>query len=318
MSMTALRRQAILRSLTATLLGFTRALVIIGTCYVILYPIIVMLSTSFMDPARDLYDMTVRWVPRNFTVDNFRPVASVMNYGRAFLTTSALSLLVASLNVFSCMLVGYGFARFRFRGSGLLFALVILTLVIPPQTIMIPLYLHFRFFDVLGLARLLGHPEGINLLNTPWPFVLLSSLGMGMRSGLYILVFRQFFKNMNKEIEEAAWVDGAGPFRTFFSVMAPNATPAITTVFLFSFVWQWNDDFYSTIFMEEIATLPRALQSLAPTLKVMMGETMKLDPYYESLLNNAGSLLVIAPLLGLYLVAQKAFVQSVERTGLVG
>lgn len=292
-----------------------RMTVILGISYVILYPVLLMLSSAFMDPI-DIYDITVVWIPKNFTLDNFLPVMEVMNYGRALLNSFTLSGLVAVLHVVSCSLIGYGLARFKFRGRDLVFALVIVTLIIPPQTIMIPLFLHFRFFDPLGLVEALRGRVGI--LDSYWPFVLQSATGMGFKNGLYILIFRQFFRGMPRSLEEAAIIDGAGLGRIFFQVMAPNAVPAMVTVALFSFVWQWNDEYFVSLFLENTEVLPIALNTLAPRIASLAGETNQLDPYYVSMLNNTGSLLVIAPVLIIYIFLQRYFVESVERTGIVG
>jgi multiple sugar transport system permease protein len=294
-----------------------RTLLIIGISYVILYPVFLMFSTAFMDPS-NIYDVTVVWIPRDVTLDNFPPVLQVMDYLQSALNSFLLSFSVSVLHVVTCALIGYGFARYKFPGRSILFALVIVTLVVPPQTIMIPLFLHFRFFDVFGLVELISGEPGVNLLDSFWPFILQSATGMGIRNGLYILIFRQFFRNMPKEIEDAAWVDGAGHFRTFSQVMAPNAVAPIVTVFLFSFVWQWNDYFFASLFLERTSLLPLELDTLAASIGVLSGQGQQLDPYYVSLLNNTGSLLVIAPLLIMYVFLQRYFVESVERTGLVG
>ncbi len=298
------------------LVGLFRASVIIGVSYVILEPVLTMLSQAFMAP-QDLYDTTVIWIPKNFTMRNFIPVVKVMDYLSTFSRSLLLSLLTAIMQVVSCTMIGYGFARFRFPGKNLLFSLVVLTLVIPPQTVMIPLFLHFRFFDILGVSHLITGGS-LNLLDSYWPFLLQAITGNGIKNGLYILIFRQFFMGMSKEIEEAAYVDGAGTFRTFFQMMVPNATPAIVTVFLFSFVWQWNDEFYASLFVQGSSLLPQALQTMALNIETLAGPNVKLDPYYMSLLNNTGALLVIAPPLLLYLITQRYFVESIERTGLVG
>lgn len=297
------------------LVGVFRYVIIIGISYVILYPILQMLSTAFKDPS-DIYDITVVWVPKHFTFDNFGPVLTVMNYGKAFMNSFFLSLLTSVLHVVSCTLIGYGFARFEFKGRDIVFALVIMTLVVPPQTIMIPIFLHFRFFDIFGILKALTGREGI--LDSYWPFILQSATGMGFRNGLYILIFRQYFRGMSRSLEEAAWVEGSGIFSTFYRIMLPNAVPAIVTVFLFSFVWQWNDEYFVSLFLENNEVLPVALSALASRVGSLAGDAQSLDPYYVSLLNNTGSLLVIAPLLILYLFAQKYFVESIERSGLVG
>jgi len=295
--------------------ALVRWLIIAGISYVIVYPVLLMLSMAFMDPA-DIYDMTVVWVPRHFTLDNFRVVVSVMEYLGALANSFLLASVVAVLQVASCLLIGYGFARFRFPGRNALFALVVLTLIVPPQTIMIPIFLYFRFLDVFGILTALRGHAGI--LDSYWPFVLQSATGMGFKNGLYVLIFRQFFRNMPKSLEEAAIIDGAGTFRVFARVMVPNAVPAMVTVLLFSFVWQWNDEYFVSLYLENVQVLPIALNTLAARVAQLVGQTATLDPYYVTLLNSTGSLLMIAPPLVIYGVAQRSFIESIERTGLIG
>jgi multiple sugar transport system permease protein len=260
---------------------------------------------------RDLFDQTVRWIPRHPTLENFRVAFVNMSYGRAFLGSFVLSSSVSLLQLLVCTAVGYGFARFRFPGSGVLFWIAITTLVVPPQMMMLPLYLNFRYFNPLGLL-----PEpGINLMNTYWPFILLSLTGNGLRNGLFIFIMRQFFRGMPRELEDAAYVDGAGALKTFSAVMLPGAIPALVIVFLFSFVWQWNDYFYSGMLMSNSKILPVMLDKLA---MATVGTDVEAHMHYVSLINNAGSLLFMAPLLVLYVFMQRYFVESIERTGLVG
>lgn len=298
-----------------------RGVIVLGICFIIIYPIIVKLSVSFMQE-KDIYDITVRYFPKNFTLDNYRLVWTYMDYPIAFLNSLKLALTTSTLQLISCTLIGYGFARFKFKGKNLFFGLVIATLVIPDQTIMIPLYLHFRYFDIFGLLTIGRELRGINLLDTMWPFVLLSATGMGLKNGLYIFILRQFFRGMPKELEEAAYVDGAGNLRTFGTIMLPSAVPIMVTVFLFSFVWQWNDTFYSTLYLSNLKVLPAALSSLANNISLAnywdLGMRADISPFYFSMINNTGSLLMVVPLVMLYLFAQRYFVQSIERSGIVG
>jgi multiple sugar transport system permease protein len=286
-----------------------RALLIIGICYVILFPLLGKLATSFMAEV-DMFDPTVHWVPRHFTLDNYRTVLDAIDYFGCLRNSFGLATMVAVLQLASCTLVGYGFARFDFRGREFLFALVLLTLIVPPQMIMIPLYLSFRYFDPLGLLP----GNGINLLNSYWPFALTSATAMGMRNGLFIYIMRQYFRGMPAELEEAAYVDGAGALRTFFQVMLPSAVPVMVIVFLFSFVWQWNDDFYSTLFMARGQLLSSTIETL-PLL--ILGDVYRTS-HLASILNNTGMMLTIGPMLILYALLQRHFVESVERSGLVG
>lgn len=296
--------------------SIVRYLLVIGISFVILYPVLFMASNAFKSQA-DMADTSVIWIPKQATWDNLLAAFHVMDYPQAFANSLQLALIVSVLNVLCCTLVGYGFARFAFRGRSLLFALVIATLVIPPHTIMIPQYLHFRFFDLFGIIEAITGRPGVNILDSYWPFILQSLTGMGLKNGLYILIFRQFFRGLPAELEEAALVDGAGTARTFYSVMLPNALPAITTVFLFSFVWQWNDSYFTTLYLQNTNVLPLALGGLSANVGAILGLT-SMNPFMISVLNNAGSLLVIAPLIVLFIASQRAFVEGVERSGLVG
>ncbi len=290
-----------------------RAIVVLGICSVSLMPLFTKLSSAFMTE-RDLYDQTVKWIPRNPTLDNFKLVWRYMKYPEAFKNSFLLALSVSLLQLAACTVVGYGFARFQFRGRNLIFGLVVFTLIVPPNLIMIPMYLNFRYFDLFGLL-----PDGgINLLGSYWPFILMAATGTGMRNGIFIYIMRQFFRGMPRDLEEAAYVDGAGPFTTFFRIMLPGAVPAMVIVFLFGFVWQWNDYFLTNIFMGGQTLLPLTLDSLVFSASGLVTGGMMLTGQYASLINNTGMLLFMAPLLVLYAFLQRYFVESVERTGLVG
>ncbi|WP_084134464.1 carbohydrate ABC transporter permease [Paenibacillus harenae] len=300
-----------------------RFVLIFGIAFVIVYPILLKLSIAFksMD---DLYDSAVIWVPKAFTLDNFKLVFKAMNYPRVLLNTLFLSSAVMLLQTTTCVLAGYGFARVKFKGSGLLFSAVIFTILVPSHTIMIPLYLHFKNFDLFGLIELIkGEPA--NLINTYWPFIISAVLGMGVKTGLYVYIFRQFFKGIPREIEEAAYVDGAGYFTTFSKVILPNAIPSMVTVMLFSFVWQWNDSFFTNMYLNEPKVMSSMMASSGYAIATYLsgGEQAATasyvqDPFFMSMMMNTSVLMAILPLIILYLFVQRHFVESVERSGLVG
>jgi multiple sugar transport system permease protein len=230
----------------------------------------------------------------------------------------------AVLQVASCTLSGYGFARFKFPLKNLWFFCVMLTVIIPPQTIMSSLYLNFRFFDVFGIMRLLTG-QTVNLLNSYWGFFLLSATGMGLKCGLYTYMLRQYFRGIPKELEEAAWIDGCGRLKTFIRIMLPDAAPMLTSCFLFSFVWQWTDSFYTTLFLSRQRTLSGSLNGLAAKFgdwyaEFVMGSNPNLArsaPIDEmQQMVATGMMLFVLPLILLYLVAQKAFVESLSQTGI--
>ncbi|SFS60352.1 carbohydrate ABC transporter permease [Paenibacillus sp. BC26] len=287
-----------------------RAVLILGFCFVILFPLFLRISIAFRSKV-DIYDPTVLWIPRHFTLDNFKIAMESAHYLTSLLNTLYITSSTTLIQMASCTLAAYAFARLKFKGSEILFALVIFTIVVPPQTIMIPLYLTYRYFDLFGLIHLFTGKKGLNLIDTFWPFIISAGTAMGLKNGLYIYIFRQFFRGIPKEVEEAALVDGAGVLRTFSRIMLPNAIPAIITVLLFSFVWQWNDSYYVSLFLKQVKVLSTSLMDMGVGLK-------EPDPVYTSMLLNTGVLLTIAPLIAMYLFVQRYFVESVERTGITG
>ena len=291
--------------------SIVRTLIILGVSFVILRPVLTKISSSFM-VERDLYDSTVHWIPKHFTWGNYKAMFEHMKYPKAFMNSLIFSLVVSGLQIASCTTVAYGFARFRFKGKKFLFSLVILTLLIPPQIIVLPLYLNFRFFTLWGLLP----KPGINLLNSYWPFILTSITATGMKNGLFIYIMRQSFKGMPRALEEAAYVDGAGRFKTSATVMLPGAIPSIVTIFLFAFVWQWNDYYFTSLYMGGKNLLSQTLDMAAHNYAHSLGA--QFTSQYISLLNNAGMMLFITPLLILYAVLQRYFIESIERTGIVG
>ncbi len=276
--------------------ALVRAVIILGLCYVILYPFFVKTVTAFM-PYQDLLDPTVRFVPKHFTLDNLRTVFSRLDYGRTLLNTSLLSVGTALLTTMISSFVAYGFARYAFKGNGLLFAGVILTLIVPPQTIIIPLFLRFRFFAGF-----------FNLLDTPLPIMILSLTGLSLKNGLFIFMLRQFYKNLPHELEEAAWLDGCGAMDTYFRVMLPSARTLLITVFLLSLSWNWTDTLYAPLFLPGVQLFANMVGMSAS------GES----PIMAGIMQNLGALLAVLPLALIYIVLQKFFVQSVERAGIVG
>ncbi len=290
--------------------------IIVGIGYVILYPIFVKLSVAFMSKA-DMYDMTVKWVPKSFSTESFAKVLGLIDYGKYLGTTFFISALATLTQVCSCTLAGYGFARFQFTGSKPLFFLVILTLCVPQQTYMVTTYMQYRYFDFFGLLGLFGG-NPTSLIGTPWPLVLMSLGCQAAKNGLFIYILRQFLARLPGELEEAAHMDGAGVGRIFWQVMLPNATPVLVTVSVLSFVWCWNDLYMASTYMPSMPLFSTLLNNLSFQISRAAGGASVVDTVQLSMLTNAGALLIIAPLVILFLVSQRFFVQGVERTGLTG
>jgi len=287
------------------LFGFCMAIVVIGVCYIILAPVIGIISRAFMSP-EDIANPLVFLLPQSPTLYNVRTAFDFMNFWRTLAVTLVYSVGLALLHVVITSLVGYGFARFKFPGSNILFGLVIISIVIPIQSYMIPMFLSFRFF--------MGQPDW-NLIGSPWPILFITLTGVGIRSGLYIYIFRQFFRGIPKELEEAAFIDGAGPLGTYLKIMIPNAMPAIITVLLFAFVWHYNDTYYAGMLMSGHSMMSAMVLSLGPSYSALMEVR---NPVFIQMVVFGGVLLAITPIMIIYLFLQRFFVEGLERSGIVG
>lgn len=296
-----------------------RAVLLFGLCFMILQPLLNKISLSFMEE-RDLYDSTIVAIPRHFTTSNYQIAAFLMKYWQSLLNTALISLLVSVLQIVSCTLVGYGFARYKFPLKGLWFGAVILVILVPPSTIQSSLYLNFCYFDIFGIFALFNGGKPLNLLKSATPYALMCLGCMGLKSGLYIYMIRQFFRGIPKELEEAAYVDGCGKVATFVKIMLPDAKPIITSCFLFAYVWQWTDSFYSNLFLsQDFALLSNKLSNLAGALDSYLdvrGIAKKATTAYSQGMIATGTLMVIIPLIILYLFAQKGFVESLSQSGI--
>ena len=301
--------------------GFVKAVFLIGFCFAVVYPLMTILSKSVMG-RMDLFDNTVILIPKTFTLQNYQIAAMLMNYGEALKNSALLSAMVMLLETASCLLVAYGMARFQFKLRGLFLALVVFTLIVPPQLIMVPMYVQFSGYDPLGLCTLL-FGGSLNLIDSFLPFGLLAATAVGVKNGLFILIFFQFFRNMPRELEEAALIDGAGAFGTFTRVMLPNARTSMVTVMLFGFLWQYNDMNYTTAFLKSTPVFSNVYMNLDRfTLEVydILGTTQydMTVTLYAPLVKSAGILMIMGPLLLVFLFCQRFFVESIERVGIVG
>lgn len=299
------------------LFAFARAVLILGLCFLILQPLMNKISVSFM-AEKDLYDPTIIVVPRNFTLNNYKLTIYLIDFWKVLLNTLGISLVASLAQVACCTLTGYGFARFNFPFKKFWFACVILVIIVPPQTIMSSLYLNFRFFDVLGIIKLIKGST-INLQNSIIPYILLCMTGMGLKSGLYTFLIRQYFRGVPKELEEAAYVDGCGNFQTFIRIMLPDATPILTSCFLFAFVWQWTDSFYARMFFKGVRLLATELPTISERLTnyiISITGSGRASTAYGLAMISTGIILSIIPLLVIYVIAQKGFIESLSQTGL--
>lgn len=296
----------------------------VGVSYVILYPFFAKMAASVMNPD-DFVDVTVKLISRAPTLDQYKYIILENNYLEALLNTTIISLLCALTQMLICSIVAYGIAKFKFKFNNTIFLAVVFTMLVPHEVIQFAMYRQFVEFDILWIRELLsgGIIPGLNildwngsLLNTDWPLAILSLTGLGFRNGLYIFLLRQFYKGVPDELEESAYIDGSGVFRTFFTIIIPLSVPMLITVFLFAFSWQWTDNFYTELFyrgekakilMPDIVKVPKSLKTDYP------GTNM-----YNSAIYNTAAFLIIIPLIIIYLFCQRYLVQGIARSGLTG
>lgn len=299
-----------------------RFFILFGLCFIILYPLIYMVSCAFR-AQEDMNDPTVMWIPRHLTLTILKQTWQAMEFDKTLANTLLLNIGCSLVQVVTCAITGYGFARFRFKGKNLLFGLVLMQILVPSQIIAIPQYMEFRY--CLGLQPLMEKispalGQAFNLIDTPLTMYLPAFMANGIRAGLMIFIFRQFFKGLPRELEDAAYLDGCGPFRTFLQVMVPNAASSFLTVFLFSVVWYWNDFYVSSTFFTKNNTIALMLKNLNTRLSLVLfnSATVEISPREQILWMEAGCLLAVLPLLVMYAFLQKYFTEGIERSGLVG
>lgn len=280
-------------------------LICIGFVY--LYPILYMFSCSFMN-RDDLLDSSVKWIPSTLYLQNYIDAAKSMSFWSSLLKGILIAGLPTLCNVLICMLVGYGFARFEFKGKKILMALLIFSYILPSQVTMIPTYVLYNNTGILG---------------TIWAFVLPAIFGNGLNAPIFILIFYQFFKQVPKVLIEAAQIDGAGYLKSFIKIAVPSAAPAILTVFLFSFVWYWNESYLTELYVQGLSTksiwvnLVVQLKNFDASFNTL-ATTGDTATSLNECVRMAATALSILPLLIMYFFLQKHFVESIDRTGITG
>ncbi len=288
-----------------------RFLLLLGISYIILFPFFSKISSSFMSK-EDLVDVTVRLIPKHPTLSTYQAIIRDNNYFVALGNTFLLSFVCAVIQTFICTFIAYGFAKFKFKGNKILFLCVIFTMVVPHATLSLSIATKFKFFDFFGIIQAISG-NSINMLNTNWPLYILSLTGLAYKNGLFIFMLRQFFRGIPDELEESAYLDGSGIFKTFFRIILPLSGTMLITVFMFAFCWQWTDNFYTDMFysisgptlLPDIVKVPKSLDTN------YAGSAL-----YTAAIKNACGMLIITPLIILYLFGQRYIIQGIERSGL--
>lgn len=276
-------------------------LILIDVAYIYLNPILFMITTMVKNSS-DLLDPAVSWVPRAIYTGVLQDAWTKLKYPSAFTISAILSLTIAVLQTVSCAVAGYAFARLEFPFKRTLFFCLILTFIVPTQVIILP--------NLIAASQL-------GLMKTYIPIVVPALFGHGLKGALFVIIYRQFFSTQPKELEEAAKIDGANVFRIFYKVMLPLAKPAILVVFLFSFVWTWNDYYLPSMYLNGVKEVPLSM-GISQISAVLTQQAAEFGPsIFDEPLKMASSFLIILPPLVLYMFTQRWFVEGVERTGLV-
>lgn len=290
--------------------SFFRGAILLGFGFIIMYPVIYMISCTFRESS-DMNDPSVMWIPKHFTLDVLKDTIEAMDFGNTLKNTLFLNVGCSVVQVISCSVTGYGFARFEFKGKNFLFLIVIMMILVPPQIISLPLYTQFMNFGI-GTFR-------INLIDNMLTMYLPAITANGLKSGLMILIFRQFFRGLPRELEDVAYIDGCSPLRTFITIMLPNTLPAVLTVFLFSVVIYWNDYYTSSVYFHNTKTLALVLENLDNELKKYLfgSAEVQISQREQIVWKEAGCLLSIMPILIVYIFLQKYFTESIELSGII-
>lgn len=295
-----------------------RYVFLIAFSYVLLYPLLYIIVHAIQDPV-DYFDPTVQWIPKNFTLENFKLGIEVIDFWSGLIQTLLVQIISALVQVASCGIAAYGMARFQFKGKKLVTGLLMLNILVPSTMIIIPSYLNFRNVDILGILTLIGNITGreltINLLNTPYVFYLPAIFGVGLQSGLVIYIFQQFFKSFPKELEEAAYLDGLNPFGTFFRIVVPSSSVVIITTTILSIIWHWNEYYLPSMYLSKNYPLAVKIHDI-----FNMFYAAGYDKYDATTINAcmAVCFLFLLPPLVMYLFLQKKFMKSIARSGIVG
>ncbi|WP_339278676.1 carbohydrate ABC transporter permease [Paenibacillus sp. FSL W8-1187] len=313
------------KAIRGIVIGYFFYSLVIGLGFAILYPLIKLIPFVFNN-LEDLGNPDVIWVPIELSVDSFRAAMRlVFGNGLPLLQSVAYGAAIALIQIFMSAIAGYSLGRIGFWGRNAVMGLVILSFVVPPQSLLISQYLSFKNFDVLGIASALGGGP-IDLINQPYTLYAIALLGFGVKQSMFVFIFRQFFKGMPAELEEAAYIDGCGFYRTFFKIGLPNALPAIMTVGILAFVWNYGDTYYTGYFHPDgpylsiklattfaPANVNNILYAVRTWYDVPGATTFAFDA-----VKQAAALIFLLPLLILYFFAQRRIVENLEQSGIVG
>lgn len=275
-------------------------LILFGFVYA--YPMLYMLGYSLMGESDVLNPMVNYW-PTEWQWSNYKEAAQVLNFGKTLWSTIYISVLPSLLQTVACGVTAYGLARFRFPGKKLIFALIVLTFIIPPQLTMMPQLIILTNLQMAGKV---------------WSFMVPAALGQGIKSAVFILIFYQFFRGIPDSVVEAAKIDGANSIQIFLRIGIPAALPAILLSFLLSVVWYYNETVLSAVYLgNSIKMLPMELEKFQSTYQQLFPSSTTGKSVNEAIY-MAGTLLNVLPLIIMFFFTQRYFVDGIDKAGITG
>jgi len=262
--------------------SFIRFLILLLGGAIVLSPLIIILLTSFA-PSGTTASPNFNF--SSLTLENYQQAWQQGNFLLAFANSTFVALSVTTLQLLTASLAGYALARLRFRGRQSLLLVILATLVIPFQLLVIPIFLVLKFGGLINTYGALILPTAVN--------------------GFSIFLMRQYFTTIPIELEEAAFLDGASRWQILREIMLPLARPALVTVFLFTFIGEWNDLFKPLVF----TTRPELT-----TVQLTLAQFQEQFTSNWSLL-MAAVIMATIPVILLFLVGQRQFIQGISTTG---
>lgn len=320
---------------TAIVYSVFRYALLLSIGFIIIYPLLYMIVTSIMSPTAFLNSTRV-WLPTGFLIkDNYEKAMIALDYWNGLTYTLVYQIVSGLIEIVMCAIIGYGFARFDFKGKKIFSGILFFTILVPDMMLIVPRMVNFANLDFLwifsGSEKLIEWVASLfgsnikatfdltpNVVNTGWTMWLPSLLGVGLRSGVLIYIYIQFFTGLPRELEEAAWVDGAGPFKTFLRIAIPSSSVVIITVTVFSFVWHWNDSLLSGIYFTDKKPLAASIDGAGEFIGAAWGLYGGRATPQQGAVMMAICVLFITPLLIFYLFMQRGFVESIDRVGITG
>jgi multiple sugar transport system permease protein len=272
--------------------GVGAHVVVVVLLLVALYPIVYMFGTSFKSQEEILNNFNV--LPEVFSPGNYVSGWSGIpgiSFGRFFLNSAIISVGVVVGNVVACSLAAFAFARLRFPLRGLWFALMIGTLLLPHHVLIVPQYVLFN---------------SLEWINTPLPMVVPKFLAT---DAFFVFLMVQFMRGIPRTLDEAAEIDGCGPYRRFFHIVLPLTKPALVTTAVFSFIWTWNDFFTQLVYLNDLEAYT-----------VPIGLRLFLDSSGQNAVGPmfAMSVLSLVPVFLFFLVFQRLIVDGINTSGIKG